>query len=174
MKRLFTLAALAALATARVAAQSSAGDRTSINVLQELNLFPVQSMDFRDHFPSERHVFSGRGNIAQWRGVSIPGQSHISLTFSLPNALLRNDGASVPFSCGTTSGIVLSGVNISQFNPNAGDPDFGPTTDQFDVFLGREFAESRTPPESDLCTVDITGAGPGFYQATLTLTVAVL
>ena len=172
MKRLLTLAALATLATARLAAQSST--RTSVSVLSELTLFPVQAMDFGGHFPSERSVFSGRGNIAQWRGVSIPAQSHISLTFSLPNALLRNDGASVPFSCGTTSGIVLSGVNISQFNPNAGDPDFGPTTDQFDVFLGREFAESRTPPESDLCTVDITGAGPGFYQATLTLTVAVL
>lgn len=84
-------------------------------------------------------------------------------------ASLDNGPKTIPFACGTTSGFLNGGADLT-FDPNVGVASYAITSilaGAFNVSLG-------TGSNGSACTVNLTGATPGLYSSTVTLTVAVL
>jgi len=136
----------------------------------------TRGLDFGTHFSSEGTITTGPANFAQWDGSTGAG-TRIRIAFTgLPSHLINmvaGTGQMLPITFGNTSGLSVVASLAESFNPFI---EFVPVVPvgpdgQFQVFLGAPSGVGGLP---ELVSVDLTGAPAGTYQATITLTVAVL
>jgi hypothetical protein len=176
----FTRCILAASAALFAAASLQAQTKPSatatavsdLSVGASLTFVKVTDQHFGLHFPSEGTASTGgtATGAAQWTGTT-DVNNKLSVTFTLPTALTGAAG-SVPYSCGLTSADLSSGGNPNEiFNPNAPYSEAVgiASTGSFNLALG-----NNGPTAADGCSVTLTGAKPGTYAGTITVTVAVL
>lgn len=168
--RFITVAALMLLSAAPLAGQGlsrSADATATVTIARTLNLANITGLDFGEHFANEGSIFVPAP--ARWDGDTDPN-SDISISFSaLPASLVRPEGGSVPISYGTESGQINTSTSSTPFNPATGISSFSVNSDGlFNIQLGYGTVESNG------VQVDLTGAAPGTYSATITLTVTVI
>jgi len=182
MKRFISWAvsfALAALIVAvPLAAQSRSADaRASTLVIANLTLVKTQDMTLGSpsgNFAAAGFVTSSDvgAQPAQWNGSTDPGNNLQAQFTTLPSVLTGPGGSTVPFHCGTASGIISGGSGGGFFNPNlAGISGPISSSGNFVVILG---ANGSPGPNDNNCDANLSGAHAGVYSATITLTITVL
>jgi hypothetical protein len=168
------LALLFGAFAAPLTAQTQGADATaSVVIAANLTVTNTRGMDFGTVFSSAGIVRTSNANSAEWDGDIDPGNS-ISVTFTLPSALLRQGGGGngdVPFSCNTISGGFLFGGDGGdrEFNPYLGSGPYLVGGNDFRLALGRE----NSVPDYG-CKLDVTGRSSGTYTGIITATVSVL
>jgi hypothetical protein len=166
--KLITLLAVATVVPAAAQTVSPTATATA-TVLAQLTLTKTADMTFPGSFASAGTVYPS--SPAKFDGSTDVGNS-LSVSISLPSVLTRSGGATIPFSCGTTSGLFQGAGGDQPFNPNTALATTGPVngTGAITVWVSSPFASVA----SDKCSVVLTGALKGVYTGTITTTVTVL
>ena len=164
------LAAGLAVLPSVVQAQSPQSVPASISVVvaaPPLTLTKVQDFDFGTVYTNQGVIPSGPTNHARWDGSTING-SKITVAFQIPTQL--TGPGTVVFACGPSSFVIEEGgLPIGPFDPAAGHAGYTLSNNgTFSILLG------AGATQNEACVIDVTGALPGTYTGTVTVTVAVI
>jgi hypothetical protein len=169
---LIRLAAILAAPPAAALAQSPQSVPASITVVVQappLTLTKIQDFDYGTVYTNQGIIPSSSMNFARWDGTTVLNNT-ITIAFAIPTQL--TGPGTVTFACGPLSAALKHGaVPPATFDPAVGHPGYTLSVDgNFIITLGEDLA----PGGAGACVIDVTGATPGTYTGTVTLTVAVL
>lgn len=163
------LAALVLTSPTLHAQNTSTPASVTATVLSSVTTSKLTDMTFAPAFASAGIVNSA--TPATWSGATDVGNGY-TVAFTLPSVLNRAGGGTIPFACPNPSA-KISGFNGGPdllVNPNITTTvsSVQNTTGTFSITLSHNMGISNP------CTVNLTGALPGTYTGTVTLTITVL